>query len=193
MAHQVSAIDGWVWVGQVWTSPRAFFELEGHSRWHFQRSCTVMESRDMGFRKVQVQIQALEPESSGNLGKLLNHNCSMKWENNTCTLPDTVNCWPERNAKINGQHSWVRKKVLQINQKIKRKILTNLKFPVLQIFKTDKDDLKHIWCSWSREIKNMGQKEWIFKDAMKEKISPKCRKNWVCSFERIYYLPGNFT
>lgn len=31
----------------------------------------------MGFRKVQVQIQALEPESSGNLGKLLNHNCSV--------------------------------------------------------------------------------------------------------------------
>ena len=128
------------------------------------------ESRDMGIRKAQVQILAVEPQSSGNLGKLLNHNFSVcERENNTLILPDTVeNSWPERNAKIiNGQHSWVRKKVPQINRKIKRKILTNLKFLVLQIFKTDKDDLKHIWCSWSREFKNMGQKEWILKDAMK--------------------------
>ena len=31
----------------------------------------------MGFRKAQVQVQALEPERSGNLGKLLNHNFSI--------------------------------------------------------------------------------------------------------------------
>lgn len=27
---------------------------------------------------------------------------------------------------------------------------------------------------------------------MKEKISQKCRKNGICSFERTYYVPGNF-
>ena len=49
------------------------------------------ESRDMGFRTAQVQIQAVEPESSGNLGKLLKHNFSVcERENNTLILPDTV-------------------------------------------------------------------------------------------------------